>query len=91
MMANAQQPTCRTRHTDLKTFALLDWVQHDLMILKRINTKHNSADALTKQAGKQLFSCRFDYIMDRIKPQYVYRTEMKINNSKVNNFKIANE
>jgi hypothetical protein len=31
LMANTQQPTRRTRHMDIKTFALLDWVQQDLM------------------------------------------------------------
>jgi len=30
MMANAQQPTRRTRHMDIKHFSLLDWVERDL-------------------------------------------------------------
>lgn len=30
MKANAQQPTRRTRHMDIKKFALLDWVEEDL-------------------------------------------------------------
>ncbi len=34
MMANAQQPTQRTRHVDIKVFALLDWVERDLLILR---------------------------------------------------------
>jgi len=36
MMANAQQPTKRTRHIDIKHFALLDWVEQDLLILHDI-------------------------------------------------------
>ena len=29
LMANAQQPTRRTRHMDIKHFSLLDWVERD--------------------------------------------------------------
>ena len=48
LMGNAQQPTRRTRHTDIKHFSLLDWIERKLIILQRINTSDNSADALTK-------------------------------------------
>jgi deoxyuridine 5'-triphosphate nucleotidohydrolase len=34
LMGNAQKPTRRTRHMDLKKFALLEWIQTDLIILK---------------------------------------------------------
>ncbi len=53
-MANMQQPTQRTRHVDIKKFALLDWVEQDLLILHPISTKDNAADAMTKSLGKQL-------------------------------------
>jgi hypothetical protein len=33
LMANAQQPTRRTQHMDRKKFALLNWVEQDLIIL----------------------------------------------------------
>ena len=33
LMANAQQPTKRTKHMDIKNFGLLDWVERDLLIL----------------------------------------------------------
>ncbi len=39
MMANAQQPTKRTRHIDIKRFALLDWVEWDMLLLQEISTK----------------------------------------------------
>jgi deoxyuridine 5'-triphosphate nucleotidohydrolase len=71
MMGNAQQPTRRTRHVELKKFALLDWVQHDLMIMKRISTSDNCSDGLTKQTAKQLFYRHFDYILGKCIPQYV--------------------
>jgi hypothetical protein len=63
LMANAQQPTKRTRHMDIKHFAILDWVEQDLMVLKRISTHDNAADHFTKALGKQLFSRHVDTIM----------------------------
>jgi hypothetical protein len=48
LMANAQKPTKRTSHMDIKTFALQDWVKRDLLCLQRINTGDNYADAMTK-------------------------------------------
>jgi hypothetical protein len=33
-MANAQQPTRCTRHMDKKKFALLEWLEQDLLLLK---------------------------------------------------------
>lgn len=47
-MANAQKPTTRTRHIDMKYFALCDWVERDLIHLERIDTSINIADHLTK-------------------------------------------
>ena len=47
-MANAQQPTRHTRHMDIKYFALTDWVERDLLIMKRINTTDNYSDSMTK-------------------------------------------
>jgi hypothetical protein len=35
MMVNSQQPTRRTRHLEIKHFALLDWVERNLIILKQ--------------------------------------------------------
>lgn len=36
LMANAQRPTKRTRHMDIKHFALQDWVERDLLAITRI-------------------------------------------------------
>jgi len=46
----------RTRHIDIKHFALLDWVEQDMLILQEISTHDNSADARTKPLTKNLFS-----------------------------------
>ena len=71
MMANAQQPTKRTRHMDIKHFSLLDWVERDLLILRDISTNDNAADAMTKMLPRQLFYRHFDTYMGRRKPSFV--------------------
>ena len=70
LMANAQQPTKRTRHMDIKTFALHDWCERDLIILGKINTSHNWADMLTKAQSKYLFHRHMYHIMGNIIPEY---------------------
>ena len=92
LMGNAQQPTRRTRHMDLKKFALLDWIKRDLMIMKRIKTSDNSSDVMTKQTGRQLFHRHFDLIMGRIPPHYVKvkHSQSQKQTSTTNNTKLVN-
>ena len=71
LMANAQQPTKRTRHMDIKTFALQQWVEKDLIRLRRINTADNYSDVLTKATGRTLFYRHMNYILGKIRPSYV--------------------
>ena len=71
MMANAEQPTSRTRHLCIKLFALQDWVKRDLMIFRRIASSDNFADPMTKSTGRTLHYRHFDYVMGRIQPSYV--------------------
>jgi hypothetical protein len=40
---------------DIKHFALLDWVEQDLLILEAVRTHENASDAMTKTLRKQLF------------------------------------
>ncbi len=75
MMANAQQPTKRTRHMDIKKFALLDWVERDLLILEGIPTNDNAADHFTKSLGRQLFYRHVDTIMGRRAPADLTRSQ----------------
>jgi hypothetical protein len=70
LMANAQQPTRRTRHMDIKHFALLDWVERDLLILEAIRTHDNAADTMTKTLTKQLFYRHYDTYMGLRIPEY---------------------
>ena len=69
-MANQGQPTRNTRHMELKNFAIQQWVERDLLVLRRITSQNNHADAMTKVLGRTKFHQHFDYIMGRIKPVY---------------------
>ena len=69
-MANSQQPTRRTRHMDIKAFALQDWVERDLIILKQIGTNDNEADTMTKATNRTLFYRHIEFIMGSVIPQY---------------------
>ena len=69
-MANAQKPTTRTRHMDIKYFSLSDWVERDLMLLERIDTSINLADHYTKSLQLALFHRHADFILGHIPPAY---------------------
>ena len=69
-MANAQRPTRRTRHLDIKHFALLDWTETDQVILSSISTHDNPADGMTKALGPQLFSRHSATLLGKRKPAY---------------------
>ena len=69
-MANQSQPTCNTRHMELKHFTIQQWVERDLLYLKRITTEKNYADAMTKVLGRTKFYSHFDYILGRVRPVY---------------------
>jgi len=74
MMANAQQPTRRTRHMDIKKFAIQQWVEQDLLLLHSISTHDNAADVMTKGLARQLFYCHVDTIMGRRIPTRFQRS-----------------
>jgi hypothetical protein len=75
-MANAQKPTPRTHHMDIKYFSLSEWVEHDLMLLERIDMSINLADRFTKGLQTALFHRHADFILGHIPPAYlpVYRS-----------------
>ncbi len=75
LMANAQKPTKRTRHMDIKHFALQDWVDRDLLLLKRIATESNYSDAMTKPLARTLFYRHMDFIQGKIIPDYATQTK----------------
>ena len=69
-MANAQKPTMRTQHMDIRYFALAEWVEWDIMLLECVNTSINMADHMTKILDQTLFYRHVDYIMGHIPPLY---------------------
>jgi hypothetical protein len=69
-MGNAQKPTSRTRHMDIKYFSLCEWVERNLMLLERINTSINMSDHMTKGLHTTLFHCRADFILGHVPPIY---------------------
>jgi len=68
MMANAQQPTRRTRHLETATFAIQDWVARDLVDLHYVESSKNSSDGMTKPLARILFYKHFDVLMGRRVP-----------------------
>ena len=70
LMGNAQQPTRRTRHMDIKNFSLQDWIEEDLLTLHQIESTKNLSDAFTKQLGRSLFHKHFDTCMGKTHPIY---------------------
>ena len=70
LMANAKRPTRRTRHMDVKFFAIQQWVKRDLLTLARIATADDYADALTKSLGRNLHYRHMDFIMGKLRPDF---------------------
>jgi hypothetical protein len=70
LMTNAQQPTRRTRHVELKQFAVLQWVEDEQIIFGDIGTANNISDSLTKQTGRIKFYQHHDILMGRLRPAY---------------------
>ena len=75
-MGNAQKPTPRTRHIDIKYFSLCEWIERDLMLLERIDTSINMSDHMTKNLQTILFHRHADFILGHVPPMYspVYDT-----------------
>jgi len=69
-MGNAQKPTPRTRHIDIKYFSICEWIERDLMILERIDTTINMSDHFTKSLSRTLFHRHADYLLGHIPPAY---------------------
>ena len=70
LVANAGQSTKHTRHIDIKTFAIQDWVEQDLLLLQQIETQLNAADLTTKQLGRQPFLRHWDNVAGRLVPSW---------------------
>lgn len=67
-MVSAQAPTKRTRHVEIRHFALLQWAEDDYIIAKPIPTDHNPSDSFTKATGRIKFHQHADIYMGRRPP-----------------------
>ena len=64
-MGNAQKPTPRTRHIDIKYFSICEWIEHDLMILERIDThKRSISGPVSSACGLLTRTCSPDVLSD---------------------------
>ncbi|KAL7528065.1 hypothetical protein ACHAWF_009840 [Thalassiosira exigua] len=69
-LGNAQKPTTRTRHMDIKYFVLCEWIERDMLKLERVDTKLNLSDHFTKALPRSLFHRHVDYILGNVPPAY---------------------
>jgi hypothetical protein len=69
-MGNAQKPTAHMLHIDIEYFALCEWVERNLIHLKRIDTSINITDHLTKPLSKILFHRHTNYLLGHIPSNY---------------------
>jgi hypothetical protein len=70
-MVDAQAPTRRTRHVDIRYFALLQWSETGQVKAKSIPTASNISDSMTKPTGRIKFHQHADLFMGRTPPTYV--------------------
>ena len=67
-LTNAQQPSRRTRHMEMKEFAVLHWTEDDHIHFKQIPSQYNPSDSLSKPLGRIKFYEQNDILMGRIPP-----------------------
>jgi hypothetical protein len=69
-ITNAQQPSKRTRHVEIKEFAVQRWVEDERIVYEDVITTHNPSDSLSKATSRIKFWEHFDVLMGRRVPQY---------------------
>lgn len=70
-LTNAQQPSRRTRHIDMRDFCILQWTEEELILFTDIPTAYNVSDSISKPTGRTKFYEHMDIMMGRRKPTYV--------------------
>ena len=71
LMVDAGAPTRRTRHVDIRYFALLEWSDSGQLKAEAIPTDMNISDSLTKATGRIKFHQHADIYVGRVPPHYV--------------------
>ena len=77
-MANAQKPTHRMRHVEIKIFVFLQWSNDDLINFMETPTKNIHSDSLSKVTDRTKFYEHMDVLIGRQKPQYTNTEQTKI-------------
>jgi hypothetical protein len=72
-LTNAQQPSRRTRHIDMRDFCILQWTEEELVTFSDIPTALNVSDSISKPTGRTNFYEHMDIMMGRRKPSYVLK------------------
>ena len=71
-LANAQQPTRRTKHIDIKQMVILQWTEEDMLNFEPVPTQLNFADSITKSVGRIKFYEQNDVLMGRRQPKFAH-------------------
>ena len=69
-LANAQKPTQRTRHVELKHMVILQWCDDKLLSFLETKSESNYSDSLSKATERTMFNQHCDIFMGRRKPAY---------------------
>lgn len=69
-MVNHSNHAGRSRHVDIQFYVLQEWAKRGLAIVRRVPTKWNVTDALTKILGWVLHSRHCDEMMGYNGPKY---------------------
>ena len=75
-MVTASAPTKRTRHVDIRYFALMEWAESGQLCARPIPTAHNISDSLTKATGRIKFHQHADIFMGRQRPHYAQQSRI---------------
>jgi hypothetical protein len=70
-LTNAQQPTKRTHHIDMRDFCILQWTEEEQILYTDIPSAYNVSDSLSKPTGRIKFYEQMDVLMGRRCPSYV--------------------
>ena len=81
-MANAQQPTRRTRHVEMKHFVILQWTDDKFINFIDTKTDENYSDTLSKPTARTKFYEHTDIFMGRRRPAYTDDTDPNTNSRK---------
>lgn len=69
-MANAGKPVPCTRHIDVKFYAIQEWVECNLLVLRCIDTSINMANHLTKPLPRIFFYYHYAFYMGQVPLTY---------------------